>query len=371
MKNEIFNQHFESLSDPRSHINKLHELNDILFIGLTSVLCGADTWKQMEEFAIAREDFLKKHIDLSNGIPSDDTINRVFSAIDTEEFEACFIKWVSATFPLIGKKGVIAIDGKTVRGAKSSGKKSPIHIVSAWSSQLNIALGQKKVSEKSNEITAIPELLDILDTKNSIITIDAIGTQTSIAKKIIEGGADYILAVKENQLQLLEDIQDEFRFSKTISSNASINGDHGRIESRNCSVIDNFQFLDTSNEKWTELNQIIRIESTREFKGGKHNTEKSVRYYISSLDLSPEEYQKHIRSHWGIENKLHWVLDVGFSEDASRKRKENAAQNFSILLKIALNLLKQDKKTKQGIAGKRLKAAWNNSYLEQILAIKV
>lgn len=371
MKYETFRQNFETLSDPRSHINKIHKLNDILFIGITSVLCGADTWKQMEEFAIAREDFLKQYIDLSNGTPSDDTINRVFSALDTEQFEACFIKWVSATFPTNEEKGVIALDGKTARGAKSLGKKSPVHIVSAWSSQQNIVLGQKKVNEKSNEITAIPELLEILDVENSIITIDAMGTQTNIAEKIIKEGADYILAVKENQSQLLEEIQDEFLFAKTANFDESIDGDHGRVETRRCSVIDDFQFIDTSKGKWKNLNQIVKIESIRAFKNDSSKTEKSVRYYISSLKVSAKEYQNNIRLHWGIENKLHWVLDVGFSEDASRKRKDNAAQNFSILLKIALNMLKQDKSTKQGIAGKRLKAAWNNNYLEQILNLKV
>lgn len=197
------------------------------------------------------------------------------------------------------------------------------------------------------------------------------GTQTDIAEKIVNEGADYILAVKENQPQLLEGIKDEFLFAKTVYTDQSIDGDHGRIESWKCNVIDNFQFINSSVEKWKNLNQTIKVESVRGFKNGSSQTEESTRYYISSLKVSAKEHQRNIRLHWGVENKLHWVLDVGFCEDASRKRKNNAAQNFSIILKIALNLLKQDKTTKQGIVGKRLKAAWNNNYLEKILKLKV
>ncbi|MGB1284780.1 MAG: ISAs1 family transposase [Polaribacter sp.] len=361
---------FGRIEDPRSHINQLHDLVDILGIGILSVICGAETWKQMVEFARSKEEFIRTFLNLPNGIPSEDTMNRTFSAIDSSQFEACFIEWVNSISKRF-KGEVIAVDGKTIRGAKSNGKKSPVHMVSAWASENNLVLGQVRVNEKSNEITAIPELLDKLMIENNIVTIDAAGTQRAIAAKIIENKADYILAVKRNQPQLLEEIKDEFRFGKNIDIDSNIDMGHGRIETRTCSVVSDFSFIENQNDKWRNLNQVIRIESVREFKNSTKPTEKATRYYISSLDNKAEQYQKNIRSHWGVENKLHWALDVGFSEDASRKRAGNAAQNYSILLKIALNLLKNEKTEKQGIQGKRLKAAWNNDYLLKILSGKV
>jgi predicted transposase YbfD/YdcC len=298
---------------------------------------------------------------LPNGIPSEDTMIWLFSSINNLDFENCFIEWLNSISTL-SKGQVIAIDGKTIRGPKSHGKKSAIHMVSAWSFENNLVLGQIKVDEKSNEITAIPELLEILDIEGSIITIDAMGCQKQIAKTIIDNGANYILAVKENQAALLEKIQDEFLFSKHTKEDISIDGDHGRIETRICSAITNFQHLEKDGE-WECLNAVIKIQSKREFKNSDKPTENAVRYYISSCNLDPNEFQTSIRSHWGIENKLHWVLDVGFNEDASRKRNLNAAQNYSILLKIAINLLKNEKSEKQGIKGKRLKAGWDAAYL--------
>ena len=361
---------FGSIEDPRSHINQLHDLVDILLIGIISVISGAETWKQMVEFATSKEEFLRKFLKLENGIPSEDTINRVFSAIDSDQFEERFIRWVNSLSE-ITKGQVIAIDGKTLRGAKANGKKSPVHMVSAWANENNLVLGQVRVNEKSNEITAIPVLLENLMIKDCIITIDAMGTQTEIAEKIIDNDADYILAVKENQKQLLEEIKDEFKFSKNIEIDTNIDIGHGRIETRKCSVISDFLFIENKDDKWKELKQIIKIESIREFKNSDKPTEEATRYYIASLNNNAEQYQSNIRSHWGVENKLHWTLDVGFSEDASRKRNKNAAQNYSILLKIALNLLKNEKTEKQGIAGKRLKAGWNQEYLLKVLNIKV
>ena len=361
---------FGSVEDPRSHINQLHNLVDILVIGIISVICGAEIWKQMVDFACSKEEFLKKFLKLENGIPSDDTINRVFSAIDSNQFESCFMEWVNSISELT-KGQVIAIDGKTLCGAKSKGVKSPVHMVSAWANENNLVLGQVRVNDKSNEITAIPELLDKLMIQGNIITIDAMGTQTDIIEKIIKKEADYILAVKENQKQLLQEIIDEFKFSKEIEVDTNIDIGHGRIETRKCSVISNFLFIENKDEKWKKLNQVIKIESIREFKNSDKPAEKATRYYISSLENNAHEYQKNIRSHWGIENKLHWTLDVSFSEDSSRKRNKNAAQNYSVLLKIALNLLKNEKTEKQGIAGKRLKAGWNENYLLKVLNVKV
>jgi len=360
---------FGQIEDHRSHINQLHNLVDILLIGITAVICGAETWEQMFVFAKSKETFLKKFLELPNGIPSKVTINRVFSAINSEQFESCFIDWVNSIAD-ISKGQVIAIDGKTIRGAKSHGKKSPIHMVSAWACENNLVLGQVKTAEKSNEITAIPELLNILNIAGNTITIDAMGTQKEIAENIIDKNADYILAVKANQPQLLEHIKDEFRFSKQPEIYTKHDLDHGRIETRTCSVINGFKFIEKNNE-WKNLTSIIKIDSIREFKNSEKETEKATRYYISSLRNDASEFQSKIRAHWAVENKLHWTLDVAFSEDASRKRAGNAAQNYSILLKIALNLLKNETSKKLSIKSKRLEAGWNEDYLLRILNLKV
>lgn len=246
---------FSQVEDPRSHINQLHNLIDILLIGIISVICGAETWKQMVGFAKSKEDFLRTFLELPNGIPSEDTINRLFTSIDSIQLENCFIEWVSSIADLsLGQ--IIAIDGKTIRGAKHKGKKSPIHMVSAWACENNLVLGQVKTDEKSNEIKAIPNLLDILDISGNTVSIDAIGTQKEIAKKIIDNDANYILAVKGNQPQLLEDIEDEFRFTKQIEKDKNEDLGHGRIETRICSVITDFQFIENRNE-WGNLKSII------------------------------------------------------------------------------------------------------------------
>jgi predicted transposase YbfD/YdcC len=358
------------INDPRSHINRLHKLTDILLIGVISVLCGAETWKQMVGFAKSKEEFLRGFLELPKGIPSEDTINRVFSIIDSNQLEECFIEWVNS-ISLKSKGEIIAIDGKAIRGAKANGKKSPIHMVSAWSCKNNMVLGQVKVNEKSNEITAIPELIKLLDISDNTITIDAMGTQTEIAKEIVKKQANYILAVKGNQAQLLEEIKDEFNFSKQIEVSKNEDIGHGRIETRICSVISDFNFIKNENNKWVNLKSIIKIDGIREFKNSTKDTERATRYYISNLSEKAAVFQSSIRSHWAIENKLHWTLDVAFSEDASRKRAGNAAQNYSVLLKIALNLLKNEKSEKQGIKGKRLKAAWDQEYLLKVLDIKL
>jgi len=238
--------------------------------------------------------------------------------------------------------------------------------LAAWANDNNMVLGQVKVSEKSNEITAIPRLLEVLSIKDTIVTIDAMGCQTDIAKKIIKKQADYILAVKGNQEQLHQDIEDEFRFGKQIQTHLCEGLDHGRIETRKCSVITDFKFI-ADNNKWKNLTTVIKIESIREFKNSDKLVERATRYYISSLDGIPKDFQNAIRSHWTIENKLHWTLDVAFCEDASRKRIGNASQNFSILNKIALNLLKNEKSSKIGVKSRRLKAGWDNHYLIKVL----
>ena len=331
------------------------------------MISGAESWNDMEAYSHSKEDFLRSFLDLPNGIPSHDTFNRVFSNIDSEQFERCFIEWVQ-TLAALQPREVIAIDGKTIKGAKAGGGKSPVHMVSAWANENGLVLGQVKVSEKSNEITAIPKLLEALSLEGTVVTIDAMGCQTEIAKEITGRKADYILAVKENQPQLHQDIEDEFRFGKDIERHLSEDLGHGRIETRVCQAIKDLRFITPGTaQKWGGLKAVIKIESVREFKNSDRPKEMAVRYYITSMDANAGDFQKAIRSHWGIENKLHWILDVAFSEDASRKRAKNASQNFSILNKIALNLLKNEKTAKGGIKGKRLKAGWDNHYLIKVL----
>lgn len=358
----IFNQ----IQDNRRDISKLHKLNDILVMAIIAVICGADTWNNIEEYCSAKEEWLSSFLDLEHGIPSHDTFNRVISSIDSQHFECCFEEWVRELIQLTAVKEIVNIDGKTICGAKQQGKKSAIHMVSAWAHHNNLVLGQVKVNEKSNEITAIPALLAVLSLENSIVTIDAMGCQKSIVKEIIQKRADYVIAVKNNQKQLFQNIADEFRFSNSVDVFEHTSSGHGRIETRKCSVINKLQHIENQ-DKWAGIKTVIKIESTREFKNSSKEKEQSIRYYISSLAVGAEEYQYIIRSHWSIENKLHWTLDVAFAEDQSRKRDENAAQNFSVLLKIALNLLKNEKTAKVGVKGKRLKAGWDNQYLEKLI----
>lgn len=356
--------HFSSLSEPRVSRTRIHKLEDIIFISISAIICGAESWNDIEYFGKSKEDWLRTFLELPNGIPSHDTFNRVFSALDSEEFERCFIDWTRSVAELCEHE-VIAIDGKTMCGARASGKKSAVHLVSAWASQNNIVLGQVKVDEKSNEITAIPKLLNLLVIKGCIVTIDAMGCQKEIAKHILEKEADYILGLKGNQGLLLEQTIDSFRFLKSEEVHEELDFGYGRIETRRCSVINDLSLIEAC-DNWKGLKSLIRIESKRYIKA-KGKTEEEVRYYISSLSFNAELMNKSIRSHWGVENSLHWILDVGFNEDASRKRSGNAAQNYSIMNRIALNLLKNDKTTKVGIRSKRLKAGWNNKYLIQLL----
>lgn len=256
---------FSEIKNNRRDISKLHNLNNILVMAIIAVICGADTWNNIEEYCCAKEEWLSRFLDLEHGIPSHDTFNRVISAIDSEHFEKCFIQWVGELIKVTDVQEIVNIDGKTIRGAKEYGNKSPIHMVSAWVHMNNLVLGQVKVDEKSNEITAIPTLLEVLSLQGSIVTIDAMGCQKSIAEQIIESGADYVLAVKNNQEQLYENIEDEFRFSKEIDMIVDEDLGHGRIETRKYSMINNFQFIENQSN-WAGLKSIIIIESMREFK---------------------------------------------------------------------------------------------------------
>lgn len=357
--------YFDNLEDHRTDRCKKHLLLDIIGISVCAVICGADSWNEIEEYGKMKKSWLNSFLELPYGIPSHDTFNRFYSNLDPEQFEECFSNWVNSIANLI-KSEIISVDGKTIRGAKINGNSS-IHMVSAWSCGNDMVLGQIKVAEKSNEITAIPKLLESIIIGGAIITIDAMGTQKKIAKKIIKNNADYTLAVKGNQPLLRENIEDEFRFNKKIKSYQDVDYGHGRIETRTCHVISDFIHIQEVG-KWEKLQSVIKIDSIREFKAtGKIET--ATKYYISSLINSPKESLRIVRNHWAIENKLHWVLDVQFGEDLDRKRAGNASQNFSLINKIALNLITKEKSCKLGIKSKRKKAGWENSYLEKILIL--
>ena len=359
-------QFFAGLEDPRVERTKTHLLEDIVFISIASVLCGAESWNEMEYFGKCKVEWLKAFLKLPGGIPTHDTFNRFFSALDPEKFEHCFLQWTKSVSRLTEGE-VISIDGKAIRGSKDNGKKSMVHLVSAWASANNLVLGQRKVDSKSNEITAIPPLLEVLVLKGCIVTLDAMGCQREIASAIINKEADYILALKGNQGTLLQEVEGSFRFIQT--AHVSIQNDlgHGRIEKRTCSVIEDLSMVDQK-DQWDSLRSLVKIESERCNKRTQE-IEKETRYYISSLPPDASHLNTCIRTHWRIENSLHWVLDVAFNEDQSRKRAGNAAQNYSVINRIALNLLKNEKTSKVGVKSRRLKAGWDTDYLSALLKI--
>jgi predicted transposase YbfD/YdcC len=366
-------EHFAQVEDPRTGPAIQHKLIDILVIALCGVICGADGWSDIETFGKAKQDWLKNILELPNGIPSHDTFGRVFARLDPEQFSASLISWTRA-ISTITKRQVIAIDGKTVRRShdRRLGKKA-IHMVSAWATENRLTLGQVKVDDKSNEITAIPELLRLLDVSGCIVTIDAMGCQREIADQIIAQGGDYVLAVKDNQPGLYLRIKQLFEHGhKTAFRHldyddcARSGKDHGRQERRVCWAMPtpewNF-FLDHG-ARWPHLRTAVQITAHRTIDG---KTTHETRFYISSLAVDAEQLLHAVRSHWGIENSLHWVLDVAFREDDCRVRIGNAPFNLSLLRRLATDLLRSDKTTKRGIKGKRLKAAWDMSYLLRIL----
>ncbi len=358
-------KHFSSLRDPRIKRNKKHLLSDIVILTIIAAICGAESWDSIELFGKTKINFLKTFLKLPNGIPSHDTINRVFSMLNPRTFERLFFQWASSLKDKGIETEVISIDGKTVRGSKDTFHgQSPIHLVNAWAGHNELILGQCKSDGKSNEITTIPLLLEILDIEGCIVTIDAMGAQTKIAEDIIEGGADYILALKGDQQNIREETESIFRAQKPGSTNETTEKGHGRIETRKCEVISNLEFL-YGKEKWKNLSSIIKISTERCIRD---KTEKETRYYISSLKTTAENFNEHIRMHWGVENKLHWTLDMTFNEDRQRKRNKMAAQNFSLVNKIALNILKKDK-SKGSIKAKRLKAGWDNNFLLKLITI--
>jgi len=359
-------KYFAELTDPRVERNREHLLEEILLIAIAAVLSGAESWNDIADYGEDKQEWLKTFLSLPSGIPSHDTFNRVFAALDPAEMEKGFAAWVSSIARLTAGE-VVAIDGKTLCGTRETGKKKLVHMVSAWAESNGLVLAQRKVEEKSNEITAIPKLLEALELAGTVVTIDAMGCQREIARRIVEKKADYVLAVKENQGLLAEQVRDSFLLLGSDAVSQEVDCGHGRVEQRRCSIIADLSMIEKSSE-WASLQGLVRIESQRYHKvSGK--IEREIRYYITSLKPDAARLNSIIRQHWGIENKLHWVLDVAFGEDLDRKRAGHAAQNFSLLNRIALNLLKQETTFKRGIRSKRLKAARNHPYLLKLLAI--
>jgi predicted transposase YbfD/YdcC len=368
-----FRAHFAVLCDPRVARTKKHLLSEIMFIAICTIACDGDGFTDMEVFGRAREEWLRKYLELPGGIPSHDTFGRVFSIIDPEAFTKCFVNWTEAIHAATDGE-VVALDGKTVRGSFDTATgKCALHMVSAWASENGLTLGQVKVDNKGNEITAIPKLLEMIDVKGRIITTDAMGCQRDIVKRIIDKKGDYVLCLKGNQESLHEEVKyffDEAQAAKfkdvDHSYFESVEKDHGRIEIRRCWVVedDAIRWLEKQ-DQWPGLKSIAAIHSERRI--GKKTT-METRYFISSLADRASKVVSAAREHWAIENSLHHVLDVTFNEDASRIRRDNAPENLTILRKIVLNLIKKQKNTKASVRGRLKRAAWDNSYLETIIA---
>lgn len=365
--------YFENVSDPRRAQGKRHSLLDILGLTLCAVICGADNWVEIEEYGTVKHEWLSTWLDLAHGIPSHDTISDVFARINPNELEAGFQKWIES---LVGKfkPQAIHIDGKTLRGSGSATNgQNPLHLVSAWVSEAQILFGQVKTEDKSNEITAIPALLKLLDIENTVVTIDALGTQTAIATQIVAQKGAYVLALKGNQGNLLADVADLFKGCDEIGFKdiphdyaESVEKGHGRIERRRCWVLQDREYLNYvhRHETWEQLTALIRLQRERRI-GDKTSVEMS--YFISSCAETAAFFLKTIRSHWSIENQLHWSVDMAFREDENQTRIGNAQENFALIRRLALMRLKRDTSVKIGIKGKRLRAGWSDDYLAHIL----
>ena len=370
----LLTDRFSSLQDPRTGRAKRHNLIDVIVIAICAVICGADSWVDVEMYGKSKREWLSRLLKLANGIPSHDTFGRVFARLDSVQFESCFTEWVRAVNEVVEGQ-VVAIDGKTVRRSHDRlAGKSAIHMVSAWASANHLVLGQLRVDDHCNEITAIPELLSALDVSGCTVTIDAIGCQKEIAATITGQEADYVLALKQNQPQLYDDVTEMFdqakrsgfselahRFCETVEKG------HGRIEKRRCWAVSDPNHLGYVNDRneWAKLRSLAMVESERT-EDGKTSTQ--TRYYISSLPNDARTLLSSVRTHWGIENSVHWVLDVAFGEDDSRVRKGNAAENLSVLRRMALNMLKRETTSQGGVAARRKRAGWDEEYLLLVLA---
>jgi predicted transposase YbfD/YdcC len=361
--------HFADLTDPRSS-NARHRLLDILVIAICAVICGAEGWEDIEEYGRVQVLWFKKLLELPYGIPSHDTFRRVLSRLDPEELTQCFLAWTQALREATAGE-IVAIDGKTLRRSfDQATAKSAMHMVSAWAQANRLVLGQRKVDDKSNEITAIPQLLRLLNLEGCIVTIDAMGCQKDIAQAITTQGADYVLALKANQGKLyddvtlfLEDVSAPGSQAPALHTYQTVDADHGRVETRTYSITSAIEWLGAK-PSWANLHSIGMVEARRELPD---KLETATRFYLTSLPADALLFAKAVRGHWHIENSLHWVLDVSFREDESRIRKAQGPQNFAVLRHIALNLLRREPHHKRGLKARRKRAGWDRRYLLQVL----
>jgi len=376
-------EHFQDLPDPRVNRTKAHDLIDVVVIAVCTLLCAGESFNDMEDFGQAKQDWFKTFLRLRNGIPSHDTFNRLFAALDPKQFLDCFLRWTQSLRQAVPQE-IVALDGKALRRALNADQ-SVKYVVSAWAESNGLVLGQLKVSDKSNEITALPELLRVLELAGCIVTVEAMGCQKKIATEIKEADADYVLALKGNHETVhaevktfLDDAVAETsqprpvgaKLSKaaaTLATLKTVEKDHGRVETRRYYQSAELDWF-ADRAKWEGLRSVGMVEAIREL-GGQRTVER--RYYLTSLPLGVETFARAVRGHWGVENKLHWVLDVCFREDQSRARTGYAAENLATLRRLALNLLRREQTKKRGIKGKQLNAGWDHAYLLRLLGIQI